>query len=502
MVYEINTEVWLREQTWSSANGSDLADIPDGLIEEWARMGIDIVWFLGVWKTGAASRRICLDNEGLRASFEQALPGAVPNHVVGSPFSIVDYSLRPEFGDETTLLRLREKLHAHGIRLMLDFVPNHLAVDHPWVQKHPERFVRGAEVMMEREPHNYFRVPGNPSRILAHGRDPYFPGWTDTAQVNIFSAETRRALTEMLLAVSDVCDAVRCDMAMLLVNNVFKRTWGDLSIKEYPSGDPSEFWVEAIAAVKQRHPDFVFLAEVYWGLEREMQEMGFDYTYDKNLYDCLRAGDGAGARNLLRAPKEFQTKLVRFIENHDESRAASVFGTRQEAVATLISALPGLVLYHEGQFDGRRVHVPVQLGARPQEVVDETVSRFYERLLAIAREPVMREGEFQPLAVREAWRENATFHVIVTYWRSLGDQSRLVVANIGEHQAQSYTSVPLNGFSCPVLEFRDLTGEACYYRSRNGLARKGLYLDIAGGAYHIFRVQPAPPGREPDPYSE
>ena len=176
MLYEINTAVWLNEQTWTGEGPVDLAEIPDSVIESWKAMGVDIVWFLGVWKIGDETRNICLKWNDIRDHFEKIFPGSVPDHVAGSPFSIADYSLRPQYGNEASLRRLRDKLHAHGIALMLDFVANHMAVDHPWVTEHPERFVKGSERLVEREPGNYFRVPGHPRNYFGPRARPLFFG--------------------------------------------------------------------------------------------------------------------------------------------------------------------------------------------------------------------------------------------------------------------------------------------------------------------------------------
>ncbi|HUT24456.1 MAG TPA: alpha-amylase family glycosyl hydrolase [Sumerlaeia bacterium] len=497
-IYEINTQVWLREQLWAKREGADLADVPREQIKEWAKMGIDAVWLLGVWTKGAATREICRSSPDLRARFSKIVPDLRDRDIIGSPFSIADYSLDPALGDETTLPRLRGKLRAHGIRLILDFVPNHLAVDHPWVQSHPERFVGGSDRDLEREPENYFRTPGQPDRVLAHGRDPYFAGWTDTAQINVFNRGARRAMIDALLAVSDRCDGARCDMAMLALNGVFKRTWGDLSLLEYPEDGPPEFWAEAIAAVRERHPDFLFMAEVYWGLESQLQNLGFDLTYDKALYDRILSGEGEGIREHLVSTRELWGRMVRFIENHDEARAARAFGPRHAAAALLISGLPGAVLYHEGQFEGRRAQVPVQLATRPKEPVDNDIGRFYSRLLRACAEPVMHDGEFRALEVSPAWEDNPSHRAIVAYARSLGAERRVVAVNIANHQAQAYIEFPLEGLERPVIELRDVLGDAHYYRSREKLAEKGLYLDMAPGTYHLFRVRPAPEGATPE----
>lgn len=500
VVYEVNTHVWLREQPWARGESRDVADIPDEKISDWAGKGIDAVWLLGVWKKGKATRRICLENPDLKTLLEKALPGHTPEQVIGSPFSIAEYSLDPALGNTASLPRLRKKLNNHGIRLFLDFVPNHLAVDHSWTLERPACFVSGSEVELERQPGNYFRVEGRPDAILAHGRDPYFSAWTDTVQLNLFSSEARSLLMRELLAISELCDGVRCDMAMLMTNEVFIQTWGDLSVIEYPDGAAPEFWTEAIAAVKKAHPEFLFVAEVYWGLERKLQEMGFDFTYDKTLYDLARSGDGAGIRRHLHETRDCEKRMLRFLENHDEARASWAFGQRLRALSTMVSALPGLKLYHDGQLECRRLRLPVQLSARQAEPVDEAMRGFYAKLLRLAAEPVMRDGEYRPLYVSEAWEDNHTAAEIVTCWRSLGEENRLMVANIGDTQAQAYTEIPQDFLRHEVIEFCCLLTDVVYYRSSTRLKSFGLYLDIPAGGCHLFRVQPAPSGKMPDPH--
>lgn len=500
-LYEINSEVWLREQPWAQgAEKPDLADIPEEQLRAWHDMGIDAVWFLGVWRKGLATRKICLQSEGLLEDFRERLPDFDEAEVVGSPFSIAAYEINPALGDEDTLPRLREKLHAHDLKLILDFVPNHLAVDHPWTHEHPDRFVRGTSYEAQNEPANWFRVPGYPDIILAHGRDPYFPGWTDTAQVNVFSPEARTAMIELLLHVADRCDGVRCDMAMLVLNDVFKRTWGDISALSYPDGDPPEFWTDAIDAVRERHPDFVFMAEVYWDLEPRLQTLGFDYTYDKTLYDLLLGGRGDEIRRHIYEKREGIRRLVHFVENHDEARAAKALGPRQAPAAALAASLPGLTLYHEGQFEGRHVRIPVQLRTRPREDADPELRAFYERLLRACAEPVMRQGEFRPLYVRPAWDGNDSHRGIVTFLRHSEGQCRLVALNVGVTRAQAWTEFPVDLCRAPLVVLEDKVGEGAYCRSMEELEHVGLYLDMPEGACSIFEVYPAPDGAEADRY--
>jgi hypothetical protein len=122
-------------------------------------------------------------------------------------------------------------------------------------------------------------------------------------------------------------------MAMLLLN-IFQRTWGVT---------PEAFWPKAIPAVHTKFPDFTFMAEVYWDLEWILQQQGFAYCYDKRLYDRLRDGHAAPVRGHLLAGPDYQDKLVRFLANHDEPRAASEFARPRHAAAPIITFLsPGL----------------------------------------------------------------------------------------------------------------------------------------------------------------
>ena len=500
VIYEINTAVWLTEQPWFNPAMPDLAAVPEAQVRAWAALGIEVVWFLGVWRKGEATRRISLENHELRQHFERVLPGCGPEAIGGSPFSVWDYSLDPAYGGADSLRRLRAKLHAQGLRLMLDFVPNHLAVDHPWVSEHPEWFVEANAFEIQREPGNYFRVPGDPERVLAHGRDPYFAGWTDTAQVNYHSRLARQAMMEQLLRVADECDAVRCDMAMLVTNAVFRTTWGDLSVLDYPAGGPPEFWEEAIGAVRARHPEFLFMAEVYWDLERELQRQGFDLTYDKWIYDHARQGNGLAMRDRLEKTSDCRAKMVLFLENHDESRAAAAFGTRERAAAALMATLPGVQLLHEGQLEGRRVHVPVQMCRRPAEAPDPELVAFYRELMRLMREPVVRQGVWVQPAVWAAWEGNISDRAIAASLRVHGEQRLLTVSNLGTHRAQAYCAAQFEAVDAPVVALRCRFCEARYYRSREALLEKGLYLDLAPDEFHVLEIGAAAAGVPPNDY--
>ncbi|MFL6414789.1 MAG: alpha-amylase family glycosyl hydrolase, partial [Bryobacteraceae bacterium] len=353
-LFQINTRVVITDLSRRLERPATLDDIPDRDLDGLARNGFDWVWFLGVWQTGAAGRKVSRENQEWRREFQVLLPDFSDTDVCGSCFAIQSYTVHSDFGGNSALARLRQRLRDRGMRLLLDFVPNHTALDHSWVQKHPEYYIRGTEEQLLREPQNYTRlaVPGGPV-ILAYGRDPYFPGWPDSLQLNYANRELQEARILELESIAEMCDGVRCDMAMLILPDVFERTWGQRA---------AAFWPDAIRKIRSRVEGFLFMAEVYWDLEWTLQQQGFDYTYDKRLYDRLRAGHAGPVRDHFRADMDFQRRSARFLENHDEPRGAATFpsGT-YEAAAVLTYLCPGLRFFHQGQAEGFTKKIPVHL---------------------------------------------------------------------------------------------------------------------------------------------
>src|SRR5215471_11114949 len=389
-LYQINTRVWLTELSRKLGRTAMLDDIPDVELDRIAEMGFDWVWFLSVWQTGLLGQQISRSNPEWRREFEETLPDLKEEDIAGSGFAITGYIVHQNLGGDAALARLRERLRQRGLRLMLDFVPNHMGLDHPWVEDHPDYFVAGTELDLARAPKNYTWVKRkNGDLLLAHGRDPFFPGWPDTLQLNYANPATQEAMIGELLKIASQCDGVRCDMAMLVLPDVFERTWGQRA---------PLFWPRATQAVREHHADFCFMAEVYWDLEWTLQQQGFDYAYDKRLYDRLRDQHARPVRDHFRAGLDYQDKLVRFLENHDEQRAAATLPSDvHEAAAAITFLSPGLRLFHQGQFEGRKKRISPHLGRSPCEPVDESIKRFYERLFSILKQPSLRNGDWQLL---------------------------------------------------------------------------------------------------------
>ena len=475
---EVNTWVWLAERSAAHGRRLDLGTVP---AQDWDSLllpGVDAVWLMGVWTRSPAGSVIARSEPGVRAELEEALLDLVDDDIVGSPYAVRGYTVDARLGGNEGLAAARRALAERGVRLILDYVPNHVARDHAWVSAHPEYLVLCTTADAEQQPQHFITVGGH---VIALGRDPYFPPWTDVVQLNAFAQPLRDATAETLARIATMADGVRCDMAMLLLNDVFGRTWGD-RVGPPPAAD---FWAPIIARVKGTAPNFLFVAEAYWDLEPQLLEQGFDYCYDKRLYDRLITADIGGLHEHLRAPVSEQRRTVRFLENHDEPRSATLLspGARR-AAAVAVCTLPGALLLYEGQAEGRTVRPPVQLGRRPVQTLDVGLRGFYEGLLGALEGARLRCGTWSLLDVEPV----ATPGGLVA-WSWEGPAGRhLVVVNLTDRSCAGRVRLPW----LPAhdrLVVAEMLSEARYEHDAAEVARAGLYVLLEGHAWHLFRVE-------------
>jgi hypothetical protein len=481
-LYQINTRVWLTELSHGLNRRATLDDIPDNELDRLAEIGFDWIWFLSVWRTGEAARKVSRENPEWRKDFEKTLPDLKDQDIAGSGFAITAYTVHPDIGGDEALMRLRERLRKRGLKLMLDFVPNHMAPDHPWIEEHPEYFVHGAEIDLEKFPQNYSLVKRKQGDlILAYGRDPFFAGWPDTVQLDYSNPATAEAMLNELLRISGQCDGVRCDMAMLILPDVFEKTWGRKA---------QSFWPMAITAVREKVPGFCLMAEVYWDMEWTMQQQGFDYAYDKRLYDRLCEGHAKTVREHFYAGPDYQNKLARFLENHDEPRAASTFDQKiHEAAAVITFLSPGLRFFHQGQFEGRKKRISPHLVRAPLEQLNEDIQKFYTEFLPILKESLFRDGWWELLKCVPAWDGNSTWDSFLAFaWEDEKGSRVLVSVNYSSHNSQCYIPLPFTDMAGRSVRLRDMTSSVVYDRDGCELLSKGMYLDLPAWGYHIFEV--------------
>jgi len=478
-VYEVNTWVWLAELSQKYGKKVTLSSVS---AVEWnaiAAYGFDAVWLMGVWERSPAGIAIANANLGLLYDFQRALPDFRTDDNVGSPYCVRNYAVDQHLGGPQGLAVAREELSKRGMNLILDFVPNHVGLDHPWVAEHPEYLIHGNADDAKNDPSSYIESGGT---VFALGRDPFFPAWPDVLQLNAFAPGLRQAAIETVSSIAQQCDGIRCDMAMLFLNAIFARTWGGRAGQQ----PETEYWADLILTVKKNYPGFLFVAEAYWDMEWQLQQLGFDFCYDKKLYDRLEHGDAESIRLHLCADPPYLSKLLRFIENHDEPRAAATFSSeKQQAAALTMATLPGMKLFHEGQFEGRTVRLPVFLCRRPQEPVNPGLQGFYKKLLGAIDKPIFHNGQWS-LCERTGWSDNTTCQNLVA-WSWLSDDERyLIIVNLSDCAAQSRVKVPWAGAGGGEWHLLDAVSGATYERAGDEMRSPGLYVELAPWNFHFF----------------
>ena len=489
-LYEINTAVWLQRLGAQAGSPALTLDaVPPNAWDELAGLPVDAVWLMGVWRRSPAGLAIALANPEHDASNRAALPDLRPDDVIGSPYCVRAYAVEPRFGGADALAVARRELERRGLGLVLDYVPNHVAPDHEWTSERPELLVRGSEEDLAQHPDGYIRTDGG---IVARGRDPYFPPWADVVQLNAYSPGLREAVVETLTTIGDQCDGVRCDMAMLMCNEVFGRTWGDRA----GPVPPQDYWPTVIPRVKQSHPDMLFIAEAYWDMEWTLQQHGFDLCYDKRLYDRLVHDSAAAVRGHLQADRDYQEGLLRFIENHDEPRAAATFaGGQARAAAVVCSTLQGARMYHDGQFEGRRTRIPVFLGRGPDEPIDAGLRDFYRRLVRAVADSGLRAAEWS-LCDTSGWPDNQSHEQLVAWCWGDGDARHLVVVNLADAPAQARVHLPWADLAGDSWELRDRLGGVVFERDGDELGGDGLYVQLDPWASHFLGFASSAPTQD------
>lgn len=510
-LYEINMRTWKSTRNadgvlsfggFPALSATDLKDIKAS--------GFNSIWLMGIWDIGSKVRAI---SKRYGPDFQ------------GSPFAIRDYEVSGELGSSADFDVLVDRAHAAGLKVIVDFVPNHMGIDSDWLNSHPEYFIHQvvppsemhlSDMELEQRYPGCFvhRTPSYPQGnrrvpktiLVSYGKDPYFYPWIDTAQLDYAEPTLRRKMTEVLCDLARKVDGVRCDMAMLVLREQVKiHRHPNMSWEAFNRLMPDEFWPEAIRAAKSIKSTFTFMAETYWSMEGYLQQLGFDYTYNKPLYEALcgafQNGNAEGLLNFVRLlGNDFLSRGVHFIENHDEERAMNSLGEeRQRGAATALCTLPGVALLHQGQLEGQRERLPVQRAVPiQQETPNSALRAFYERLLKVTAAPLFREGRLTVL-----YSNNASF---ISYARVHEGQQAIVVINASNQlQKGSISLMPgLQLKSGTDYELRDLfydlkstdirrlnTVLPVYPCNASQLINNGLYVELAAYDAHIFVVQPA-----------
>jgi len=378
-IYQVHLPCWLAELSRLAGSPAALDQVPDAELDRLAELGFDLLWAMGVWETGPRARAKAL--ERWRSGTDGEC-GWAEADVVASPFAIAEYRLSKAVGSPESFKRFRDRLRQRGLGLMVDFVPNHAGLDSPLLAAQPDCFVQS------RGPKDgFFQISGSSGPIhIAHGKDPYFPAWEDTAQFELRNPDVWRLHRESLARIARMADAVRVDMAMLCLRDVFSRTW---AARPHPGGphapdNPLQSIFEPEDELLGTRPAAV--AEAYWDMEPRVLGAGLDFCYLKRVYDFLIQRNHSGLAQYLRQNEQMLPRGVFFLENHDEARIASLLTPEEHRLAALlIHTLPGATLTHWGQIEGRRKFTPCVFTRRPEEEVQPEIASYYGALLRFVK---------------------------------------------------------------------------------------------------------------------
>jgi len=180
---------------------------------------------------------------------------------------------------------------------------------------------------------------------------------------------------------------------------------------------------------------------------------------------------------------------VRFIENHDEARAAARFSPEKErAAAVTMMTLPGAKLLYEGQCEGWRVSPPVFLGRRPVEPIDADLRAFYQTLLAAVKGAGLRESEWQ-LCERTGWPDNSSYLNLGAWCWDQGRECYLVIVNLSEYRSQGRIRLPRNELAGRTWYLTDVLSGDIFERDGGEMQSAGLYVDLSAWKFHFLRFQ-------------
>lgn len=447
-IYEINARVHC--QSFDQITDDELSEI--------SKLGFDAIWLMGVWQISEGARKVS---------------AITSEDFDGSPYAVPLYKFNRQLGGKKAFVALAERAHRAGLSVIVDFVSNHMALDSPWIDENPEFFIRSNPRARKQATGEFFLHPSG--EMIAFGRDPYFPPWHDTSQLDYTNAALRSRMVETLKEISKYADGVRCDMAMLVLKDYIRHQWYPLATDSWFSERmPGEFWDEAISEVKAIRPDFKFIAEAYWDKEQYLMKLGFDLAYEKKLYDGLVNRDPDVVLERLIRPTELLSHSLYFIENHDEPRAASVFGREANLAAlALVLSLPGSSLIHEGQMEGKRERLPVQrLKPLVDEPVDHALKSSYQQILIITSGDLFKEGSFHLF--------DAGVHGVLSFIRHRDGKTIAYIGKVS-HSPHQFSSLLLD-----VSLLARASGADKYLLLTNLVTNASLILE---GSDRVFRVQ-------------
>ena len=471
ILYEISTRPWLYELSQKYGKKiTKIKDIPLQELDYLHDMGIEIIWMMGVWTLGTYGLEF-----DQKQDYSSVLPDWTKDDVIGSPYSIVEYTCNPELGTNDDLTWLKGQINNRNMKLILDFVPNHSAIDAPASITNQKLYIHAPNG--KKDPKKYTESG------IAYGKDPYSDPWMDVIQWNYWETDTRKLMKLNLLTALKYSDGVRCDMAHLVLNDVFGNTWSE-ELKAWEYKKPNqEFWAYAFEEVKYKYPDAILLAEVYedWQIEI-LKKLGFTYCYDKALLDKLR-GSAKDVKEYIQN-KEWDN-TVHFVENHDENRIiANVEDNIEKAKAagTIASTIGGMVFLNHGQWYGYKNKLDVHLRREASESINKNVFNYYKKLMQIIIDPAFKSSNYYYINNMTGDKPNN----FIAYIRQEGNNHYLIIINYNDENGCA--EIPIyNIEGTGNIRLYEMINDVEYTGNAETIKTKGLNVCLSGYETHIFK---------------
>ena len=422
-------------------------DFQDQDILDIKKRGFDTLWVMGIFPIGKRG-------QGGTAG--------------GSPYSIGDHEgIHKDLGSPESFGDFVKRAHRLGMRVVIDFVPNHTSMDSKMLNENPEFFVHRSAGQGQ-PPHGYFEHtdPGTGNKLWVRhgGYDSYGSRayWEDTTQVDYSNPQLRRHMIGVVSRWVERfnVDGFRVDMAYQVTNAYFNKNWAG----EMGSAPPRrEFLEELITEVKARYPGTAFLAEGYDRFD-DLSKAGFDLIYSKNdigragghkgWYDAMTSRDPGWIRESIKRQafldwQDGGMSQVTFIGNHDEPAPATALGEWMAGSSFLTLMMKGATLFYGSQEIGFDAAVPHEHKSIPFSVpvsvdwskADPDTTRFYDETFRYAQAAHAALGETEtiplPLEGYPRW-----VGYLLKSKSPDGLRAIAVVANPNDHSVEYEFEVP------------------------------------------------------------
>lgn len=404
------------------------------------KMGFNTVWPMGIFPIGIRG---------------QTGTGG------GSPYSIRDHStVNPDLGSEEDFKRFVKMAHQAGLKVIIDFVVNHTSLDSVLLNEDVNYFINYRTNSDKCANDHFLHTDKQGNKYCVHNGGFEYGGgissWIDTAQIDYSNLKLRKRMIEIekrWVEEFDV-DGFRVDMAYLVINQVFSRTWGKSMPRE-------EFYRQLISELKRVKPSVAFIAEAY-AYQEDLSAFGFDAIYSKyetgrlegqtGWYDTTASGNSYEIkssinRNAFLAWQRGGATSVVFTGNHDEPAPEVVYGQRLPAALAITMLYPGPVLMYNGAEIGYNAsvnweHKPLPFSV-PVEIDwsggNQWVKNVYQKVIPEANRVRQELGDYY---IKPIWtNSNITGYYLIS--RSKPGLKKLLITNITNYG----DSVTLNGTS-------------------------------------------------------